>query len=85
MSDKIARAIKHAQRRAKEMGEAWAVVELDSDDMEDRVIRCMPLEATEDDEFLAWEGKILYIIERDGSYELRSFMETMYRKGDECT
>lgn len=56
----------HAIKRAKETYSMWVVAEVDSSCDEGREIHAMPLDATEGDEFLAWDGRILDIVERDG-------------------
>jgi hypothetical protein len=62
------KALHHAVARY----ETWCVAELDSDDMDSRVTRAMPLDATYYDEFIAWAGVIVAIVEKDGSVEVLS-------------
>lgn len=50
-----------ARKKAKEYGEDWAVVEID--DADDRVLTIMPLEDTRFEEFTAFDGRILEVVE----------------------
>ena len=54
----IDHAITRAHRRADETGLVYAVVELDHE--EGRVIRVVLCSSTEDDEFAAFDGEVLY-------------------------
>lgn len=56
-----------ARRNAHRDYSAWCVAELDHED--GRKLFCMPLDATEDDEFLAFDGRIQAIVWADGTIE----------------
>ena len=55
----IDQAVTRAHRRADETGLAYAVVEIDHEDI--RVIRVVLLSSTWDDEFIAFNGEVLYV------------------------
>ena len=63
----IDQAITRAHRRAEATGLAYAVVELDHEEV--RVIRVVLLSSTWDDEFEAFCGEVLYTTDDGGDHE----------------
>lgn len=67
MSHRYYQLLTRARRNARRDYSAWCVAEIDHED--GRRLFCMPLDATEYDEFEAFDGCILTICYADGLVE----------------